>query len=122
MRTQGSKQEEAMGTSLESSLTPSLGDEAAYSYIKVSDKEDILTRLRRIEGQVRGVQRMVEEEAYCVYILTQLSSIVSASQKVALLLVRNHAEHRICAAIEGSADAEEMVGEVTTAVERFLRV
>lgn len=110
-----------MGTSLESSLTPSLRNEAVHSYIKASDKEKIFIRLRRIEDQVRGVQRMVEDEAYCVHILTQLSSIVSASQKVALLFFKNHAEHRICAAIEGSANAEEMVVEVTTAVERFLR-
>ncbi len=111
-----------MGTSLESLLTPSLGDEAAYSYIKASEKDKILIRLRRIEGQVRGVQRMVKEEAYCADILTQLSSIVSASQKVALLLVKNHAGYCVREAIEGGADAEEKVGELTAAVERLLRV
>ena len=56
-------------------------------YIKAKDKRQLQNRLRRIEGQVRGLQRMVEEEAYCVDILTQISSIVSASEKVALILV-----------------------------------
>jgi CsoR family transcriptional regulator, copper-sensing transcriptional repressor len=52
---------------------------SAHGYIKEGDKEKVLNRLRRIEGQVRGLQRMVDEEAYCVDILTQIGSVVSAS-------------------------------------------
>jgi DNA-binding FrmR family transcriptional regulator len=93
----------------------------AHGYIKAKDKEKIQNRLKRIEGQVRGVQRMVEEEAYCVDILTQLSSIISASEKVALLLLKDHVEHCVRESIE-NGDAGEKVEELTSAVERFLRV
>ena len=96
--------------------------ETAHGYIKAKDKEKIQNRLKRIEGQVRGVQRMVEEEAYCVDILTQLSSIISASEKVALLLLKDHVEHCVRESIENGKDAGEKVEELTSAVERFLRV
>ena len=94
----------------------------AHGYIKAKDKEKIQNRLKRIEGQVRGVQRMVEEEAYCVDILTQLSSIISASEKVALLLLKDHVEHCVRESVENGKDADEKVEELTSAVERFLRV
>jgi len=58
-----------------------------HGYIKEGDKEKLQNRLRRIEGQVRGIQRMVEEEAYCVDILTQIGSVVAASEKVATILL-----------------------------------
>jgi len=61
-------------------------------YIKEGDKEKLQNRLRRIEGQVRGIKRMVEEEAYCVDILTQIRSVVSASEKVATILLKDHVE------------------------------
>jgi DNA-binding FrmR family transcriptional regulator len=117
-----SGQEEATGATRESSLMPSLASEEAHGYIKAEDKGEILARLRRIEGQMRGVQRMVDEEAYCGDILTQLSAVVSASQKVALLLLKDHAEYCVREAVEGGADADEKVEELTAAVERFLRV
>jgi len=91
-------------------------------YIKAKDKERLQNRLRRIEGQVRGLQRMVEEEAYCVDILTQISSIVSASEKVALILLEDHVEHCVREAIEDGEKADEKVVELAAAVERFLRV
>src|ERR671933_871484 len=94
----------------------------ARGYIKAKDKEKIQNRLRRIEGQVRGVQRMVDEEAYCVDILTQLSSIISASEKVALLLLKDHVEHCVRESLQKGTDADEKIGELTSAVERFLRV
>jgi DNA-binding FrmR family transcriptional regulator len=96
--------------------------EAIHGYIKAKDKEKIQNRLKRIEGQVRGIQRMVEEEAYCVHILTQLSSIISASEKVALLLLKDLVEHWVRESIENGKDADEKVEELTSAVERFLRV
>jgi DNA-binding FrmR family transcriptional regulator len=91
-------------------------------YIKAKDKQQLQNRLRRIEGQVRGLQRMVEEEAYCVEILTQIASIVSASEKVALILLEDHVEHCVREAIEDGEKAEEQVAELAAAVERFLRI
>jgi CsoR family transcriptional regulator, copper-sensing transcriptional repressor len=91
-------------------------------YIKAKDKHQLQNRLRRIEGQVRGLQRMVEEEAYCVEILTQIASIVSASEKVAIILLEDHVEHCVREAIEDGEKADEKVAELAAAVERFLRV
>ena len=65
---------------------------------------------------------MVEEEAYCVEILTQIASIVSASEKVALILLEDHVEHCVREAIEDGEQADEKVAELAAAVERFLRV
>ena len=99
------------------------GSGATHGYIKQGDKEKILARLRRIEGQVRGLQRMVEGEAYCVDILTQIGSVVSASEKVGALLLKDHVEHCVRESIEkGALEADEKIEELTTAVERFLRV
>ena len=96
---------------------------AVHGYIKQGDKEKILARLRRIEGQVRGLQRMVDEEAYCVDILTQIGSVVSASEKVGAILLKDHVEHCVRESIEkGGLEADEKIEELTTAVERFLRV
>ena len=91
-------------------------------YIKAKDKHQLQNRLRRIEGQVRGLQRMVEEEAYCVEILTQIASVVSASEKVALILLEDHVEHCVREAIKDGEQADEKVAELSVAVERFLRV
>ena len=91
-------------------------------YIRAKDKHQLQNRLKRIEGQVRGLQRMVEDEAYCVDILTQISSIVSASEKVALILLKDHVEHCVRGAIEDGEQADEKVAELSVAVERFLRV
>ena len=91
-------------------------------YIKAKDKRQLHDRLRRIEGQVRGLQRMVEEEAYCVEILTQIASIVSASEKVALILLEDHVEHCVREAIGDGNQADVKVAELAGAVERFLRV
>lgn len=96
--------------------------ESTHGYIKAKDKEKIQNRLRRIEGQVRGVQRMVDDEVYCVDVLTQISSIVSAVEKVGALLLKDHVEHCVRESIEKGEDADEKIEELTTAVERFLRV
>ena len=93
-----------------------------HGYIKAIDKEKIQNRLKRIEGQVRGLQRMVDEEAYCVDILTQISSIVSASEKVALMLLKDHVEHCVRESVESGRNPDDKIEELTAAVERFLRV
>jgi CsoR family transcriptional regulator, copper-sensing transcriptional repressor len=98
------------------------GAKALRGYIKAKDKHQLQNRLRRIEGQVRGLQRMVEEEAYCVEILTQIASIVSASEKVALILLEDHVEHCVREAVGDGQKADEKVAELAVAVERFLRI
>jgi CsoR family transcriptional regulator, copper-sensing transcriptional repressor len=94
----------------------------AHGYIKAKDTELVQNRLRRIEGQVRGVQRMVDEEAYCVDVLTQIASVVSALEKVGAILLKDHVEHCVRESIEKGEDADEKIEELTAAVERFLRV
>jgi len=91
----------------------------AHGYIKEGDKEKLRARLRRIEGQVRGVQRMVEEEAYCVDILTQISSYIAASEKVASLVLRDHMDHCVREAVTDRAKANEKITELAEAVDRF---
>ena len=95
---------------------------AAHGYIKAKDKEKLQNRLKRIEGQVRGIRRMVDEEAYCVDILTQIGSVVSASEKVGAILLKDHVEHCVRESIEKGEGADEKIEELTAAVERFLRV
>jgi DNA-binding FrmR family transcriptional regulator len=94
----------------------------AHGYIKAKDKEMLQHRLRRIEGQVRGVQRMVDEEAYCIDLLTQIASVVSALEKVGTILLKDHVEHCVRRAVEHGEEADEKIEELTAAVERFLRV
>ncbi len=94
----------------------------AHGYIKARDKELLQNRLRRIEGQVRGLQRMVDEESYCVDILTQIASVVSALEKVGAILLKDHVEHCVRESIGNGEDPGEKIEELTAAVERFLRV
>jgi DNA-binding FrmR family transcriptional regulator len=86
------------------------------------DKDAILARLRRIEGQARGLQRMVEEDAYCIDVLTQVSAATRALQSVAVLLLDDHLRHCVAGAVgsEG-ADAEALVTEATRAIERLVK-
>ncbi len=97
-------------------------EEPLHGYIKADHKDQLTNRLRRIEGQVRGVQRMVDEEAYCVDILTQISSLIAASEKVAALVLRDHVEHCVKESIRNEDEAEEKIDELVAAVERFLKV
>lgn len=94
----------------------------AHGYIKADDKDKLQNRLKRIEGQVRGLQRMVDEESYCIDILTQISSSVSALEKVGTLVLQDHVEHCVRHSIENREDADEKLQELTAAVERFLKV
>ena len=89
-------------------------------YSQSHDKENLLMRLRRIEGQVRGVQRMIEEEKYCVDILVQIAAIRSALDRVGLILLENHTRGCVARAIrEGNED--EAITELTEVLKRFLR-
>lgn len=95
-----------------------------HGYIKKGDKEKVQNRLKRIEGQVRGLQRMVDEDAYCIDVLTQISSSVRALEGVATILLKDHVDHCVRRAIEegDGVEVDEKVEELTAAVERFLRV
>jgi DNA-binding FrmR family transcriptional regulator len=97
---------------MEQSTTPTRG----YS----ATKEQLLARLRRIEGQVRGIQGMVNDDRYCIDVLTQISAIQAALDKVALGLLDDHARHCVVGgAAEGTS--EERTDEMLAAVGRLLR-
>jgi DNA-binding FrmR family transcriptional regulator len=86
------------------------------------DKAAVLKRLRRIEGQVRGLQRMVEEDTYCIDVLTQVSAATKALQAVALSLLEDHLSHCVTEAIAaGGPEADAKVREATAAIERLVR-
>jgi DNA-binding FrmR family transcriptional regulator len=86
------------------------------------DKDDYLRRLRRIEGQVRALQRMVENNEYCIDVLTQVSAATRALQSVALGLLEDHLGHCVTRAVaEGGEVAEAKVREVSEAVARLVR-
>lgn len=88
----------------------------------VSDREAILKRLSRIEGQVRGVKGMVSEDAYCIDVLTQLGAIQKALDGVGLKLLADHTDHCVRDAVAGGGtEADEKVDELLAAVERFAR-
>ncbi len=83
-------------------------------------KEQLRDRLARIEGQVRGVSRMVDEDRYCIDVLTQISAIRAALDKVALGLLDDHARHCLIAGHGGPTDPEDQVQELMGAVGRML--
>jgi DNA-binding FrmR family transcriptional regulator len=86
------------------------------------NKDNYLARLRRIEGQVRGLQRMVESDKYCIDILTQVAAVTRALQSVALGLLDEHLNHCVTDAItEGGETAEAKVREASDAIARLVR-
>src|SRR5215213_2534340 len=87
----------------------------AHGYIKEGDKEKLRARLRRIEGQVRGVQRMIDEEKYCVDILSQIYNYILASEKVATLVL-DHMDHCVREALADGENADEKIRELQEAV------
>jgi DNA-binding FrmR family transcriptional regulator len=85
-------------------------------------KEDLLRRLRRIEGQTRGVTAMVEEDRYCIDVLTQISAIRSALDSVAIGLVDGHVRHCVADAVTaGGPDVTEKLDEATAAIARLIK-
>jgi DNA-binding FrmR family transcriptional regulator len=84
-----------------------------------SHKDDYLKRLRRIEGQVRGLQRMIEEDTYCIDVLTQVSAATKALQSVAIGLLDEHVRH--CVADASPENSEAMVTEAMAAIERLVK-
>jgi DNA-binding FrmR family transcriptional regulator len=91
-----------------------------YGYTQ--NKNDYLKRLRRIEGQIRGLQRMVEDDKYCIDILTQVAAATKALQSVALGLLEEHLGHCVAGAIaEGGDAAAEKVREASDAIARLVK-
>ncbi len=87
-----------------------------------ADKDKILARLRRMEGQVRGVQKMVEQDQYCVDVLTQLSAIIAAARAAGLLVLEDHIRGCVLGTCQhGHNDREDILEELTEAIERFTR-
>jgi DNA-binding FrmR family transcriptional regulator len=85
-------------------------------------KDDVGKRLRRIEGQVRGLQRMVDEDAYCIDVLTQISAATKALQVVALELLDSHLNRCVADAVrQGGTAADEKIAEASAAVARLVR-
>jgi CsoR family transcriptional regulator, copper-sensing transcriptional repressor len=84
------------------------------------DKQKIQSRLRRIEGQVRGIQKMVDEDRYCIDVLTQVNATRAALESVALKLLADHTEHCVTEAIQ-SGGGTEKVRELNEAVQRLVR-
>ena len=86
------------------------------------DKDSYQRRLRRIEGQVRGVQVMVDEDRYCIDVLTQISAVTRALQEVAIGLLDQHLAHCVREAVEaGGPEADAKVAEASAAVARLVR-
>ncbi len=101
--------------------TRHLGDQAAPPGY-TDDKELVLKRLRRVEGQVRGIQRMVEDDRYCIDVLGQVSAATAALQSVALLLLDEHLAHCVTKAVRAGGDeAEQKLAEASAAIARLVR-
>ncbi|TDT62217.1 metal-sensitive transcriptional regulator [Frigoribacterium sp. PhB116] len=88
----------------------------------IDDKADLVKRLRRAEGQVRGIARMVEEDTYCIDVLTQVSAATKALERVALTLLEDHLAHCVAqAAAEGGDVAAAKIREASDAIARLVR-
>ncbi|WBL19089.1 MULTISPECIES: metal-sensitive transcriptional regulator [Micrococcaceae] len=88
----------------------------------ISDKNQYLARMKRIEGQARGIHRMIDEDKYCIDILTQISAITSALNTVALGLLDDHLKHCVTDAIQAQADdAEQKLREASAAIARLVK-
>jgi DNA-binding FrmR family transcriptional regulator len=92
-----------------------------YGYTK--DKAALVTRLHRVEGQVRGIEKMVDEDRYCVDILTQISAATTALESLALQILDQHIRHCVAGALASGdeADAKQKTDELLQAVQRFAR-
>lgn len=100
--------------------SPPAPDHAAHGYM--SDKARYLARLKRIEGQARGIHRMVQEEQYCIDILTQVSALTKALESVALGLLEDHLKHCVVDAVaQGGPAADAKLKEASDAIARLVR-
>ena len=115
---------EILGTPRNSESAPLHAESPRTSTSYAHDKAKILARLRRIEGQVRGVQRMVEDDVYCLDVLTQLSAIIAAARQTGLLVLEDHVRGCVADAWRSGNDQaaqDEMMTELIGAIDRFGR-
>lgn len=87
----------------------------------VHDKPRLMARLRRIEGQVRGLQKMIDEEKYCVDVLTQVSSVMAALQGVGLIVLEDHIQGCVRGAIESGESGDQAISELIDVLQRFVK-
>ena len=99
-------------------MTSKTDHAAHFRHAYTKDRGDLLNRLRRIEGQVRGIQRLVEDEAYCLDILQQVEALTAAADQVALLLLEDHIDGCLAHAVE-TGQGEPYVSEVMAVVRRL---
>jgi DNA-binding FrmR family transcriptional regulator len=85
------------------------------------DKKEILIRLRRMEGQLKGIQKMIEDDKYCVDVLNQLSSIIAATQKVANMIMKDHIQGCVRDALTHDDRSQEHINELISVVEKFTK-
>lgn len=85
------------------------------------DKDQLQARLRKIEGQIRGLQGMVEDDRYCIDILTQMSAVQSGLRRVAVKLLDDHMRHCVAESLAQGDDGGEKIAEATAAIDRLLR-
>src|SRR5512146_2778289 len=95
----------------------------AHGYIQADNKDAMVKRLHRIEGQIRGIEGMVKEERYCIDILTQIGAVSTALESLAQKLLEDHANHCVAGALAAGnrEDAEVKTRELLDAVQRFTR-
>ena len=94
----------------------------AHGYAAAEHKDRLLARLKRIEGQVRGLQRMVDEDRYCIDVLTQVSSVERALKGVAMTMLDDHVRHCVAHAIESGPDAgDDKITEALEVINRLVR-
>jgi len=93
----------------------------AHTHGYHSNKGQLLGRLKRIEGQVRGIQKMIEEDRYCVDILIQLAAIKSATHQVALNLLETHTHHCVKDAISSGTDGDKKIDELMDVIRQFTK-
>ncbi|WP_062047069.1 metal-sensitive transcriptional regulator [Bacillus sp. JCM 19034] len=91
-----------------------------HTHRQADEKTQLLNRLKRIEGQVRGIQKMVEEDRYCVDILIQISAIQAAMKKVSLNLMENHTKHCVKGAIK-KGEGDEVISELMEVIEKIVK-
>ena len=103
-------------------MTKTRGDQMAATYGYVAHKDTYAKRLRKIEGQVRGIAKMIDEDKYCIDILTQISAASSALRSVALNLLDVHLDHCVSRALaEGGEEAQVKLAEASAAIARLVR-
>ena len=104
-------------------MTDTAATEETYGYIHAGHKEALVNRMRRIEGQARGIEKMITEDRYCIDILTQIAAVSTALEAVAGLLLDDHVNHCVRHALSSGdeAVAAEKTTELLEAVHRFTR-